>query len=66
MTIQSHLIDTILKVYTKHLETSPSHKKTRMRETSGSEDIVTISEEGRKRMFERLREEAIGRLKSGR
>ena len=63
MTIQSHLINTILKVYTKHLDTSPQRKE-RREAGPGLEDVVTISEEGKKRMLERLREEAIGRLKS--
>ncbi len=64
MTIQSHLINTILKIYTKHLDTGPSARRVRVDGPPASEDVVTISEEGKKRMLERLKEEAIGRLKS--
>ncbi len=65
MTIRSYLIDTILKVYNRHQERETLRRSERER-LPVIEDTVSISEEGKKRIFEKLRQEAIERLKSQR
>ncbi|MFQ5329563.1 MAG: hypothetical protein ACE5D4_06195 [Thermodesulfobacteriota bacterium] len=69
MTITSQ-IDSILKIYNRELasgkERSKHDKVTPGRvEQGGQEDSVTISEEGKRRIMERLKGEVLDYLLSG-
>ncbi len=63
MTVTPHIVEDILKVYTKNLVSGRS-KAGKDAPRRPPQDVVTISEDGRRRMIERLKSEAIEYLKS--
>lgn len=65
MTITSSLVENVLKVYTKQLsDRRISLHDTTYKKEELSQDTVTISEAGKRRIIERLKSEAVENLRS--
>lgn len=63
MTITSQIIENILKAYTKSIEPQRTYSKDEHQKQS-LPDTFTLSDEGKKRVMERLKIEAMENLKA--
>jgi len=63
MTITSHIINNILKVYSENFVGERVHPGDEPQRQS-SEDIVTLSEEGKKLIMERLKNKVVEDIRS--
>ena len=62
MTVSAQIVRNMLKIYSK--DTTPEKPQcARKNKSEQTQDIVAISKDGRKRMMERLKNEAIEYLK---
>ena len=63
MTVSSHIVENIIKVYTRHLLSERKNQEKNIKNES-LQDIVTISDEGKKRIMEKVKNEIIEHIKS--
>ncbi len=62
MTVSAQIVRNMLKVYSKEI-TPEKPRCAKPNKSEQTQDIVVISKDGRKRMMERLKNEAIEHLK---
>ncbi len=62
MTVSAQIVRNVLKVYSKEM-TPEKPQCAKNNKSEQTQDIVVISKDGRKRMMERLKSEAIEHLK---
>lgn len=64
MTLTSQMVENILKIYSKNLVSGNKLPTGNNIKELPPQDVVTISEDGKRRIMERFKDEAIKRLKS--